>query len=205
MSALDSSSTRSCLTRRSSSRLTGLTLLGSALSTRCIRCVTCISSSSSRLVATIRAASRSSSSKGGGGWSGTSNSWSPSSVLSVATAGPGPRARSARIALRLPSPRLLSESLAASRGSTRSCHRRQEGLLGSNSSALSALRIILTPPRLTSSAWSLTVMEGLVLMTDREGSMRRKSRGSRRLRLSRSRRLMYSLLVFPALSTLNTS
>ena len=62
----------------------------------------------------------------------------------------------------------------------------------------------LVPPRLMSSTFSLTVMEGDVLLKSMVGSIRRRSRGCRLYSRSRSRlRAKYDLLL-PEASNLST-
>eukprot|EP00200_Dunaliella_tertiolecta_P000314 CAMPEP_0202365908 /NCGR_PEP_ID=MMETSP1126-20121109/16738_1 /ASSEMBLY_ACC=CAM_ASM_000457 /TAXON_ID=3047 /ORGANISM="Dunaliella tertiolecta, Strain CCMP1320" /LENGTH=198 /DNA_ID=CAMNT_0048960865 /DNA_START=1 /DNA_END=595 /DNA_ORIENTATION=+ len=75
--------------------------------------------------------------------------------------------------------------------------RRVAGLLGSNSSAFSAVTMALTPPRHNSSAFSLTVIEGEVFVKSMAGSMRRRSRGCSLCSRRRSLLLTKKRRVFP--------
>ena len=62
----------------------------------------------------------------------------------------------------------------------------------------------LTPPRLISRQCSLTEMLGEVFVSDKEGSMRRRSRGCRWFALSTSLLFTYILRVLPVLDSLRT-
>mmetsp|Transcript_10575 Transcript_10575/g.28936 ORF Transcript_10575/g.28936 Transcript_10575/m.28936 type:complete len:212 (-) Transcript_10575:697-1332(-) len=199
VSVRSSASTSAVLTLRSSSRPLGLMSCGSLVSSACTRFRNRDSSASRKPVATMSAPSSISNSKGGMRTEpGLFLSWKRAMYsLWLACTSALSFAKSEAGTMLSPFPNSRCATLLCKWGTMVSMKRRVAGLLGSNSSAFSAVTMALTPPRHNSSAFSLTVIEGEVFVKSMAGSMRRRSRGCSLCSRRRSLLLTKKRRVFP--------